>query len=151
MRDPETGNSRQLLLSSTGRQMSVIQFSEPGEICGHGRITSNRCVTQKNALRSRRRGMDSPTAPLDCSCVLPCQWRTVQTRLSHGKGPSVLQSMQVSLPGYRSRGAKTPIERQVEANIEHFRGVFRFSCYYLHSYLFSYEMSSNLSSVSFLI
>ena len=87
--------------------MSVIQFSEPGEICGHGRITSNRCVTQKKKCpEGRRRGMDSPTAPL----VAPVSSTSggQSKRLSHGKGPSVLQSMQVSLPGYRSEGAENP-------------------------------------------
>lgn len=114
VRDPETGNSRQLLLSSTRGQMSVIQFSEPGEICGHGRITSNRCVTQKNA---RRRGMDSPTALSLLLCPPPVEDSPNAYHMA--RGPRCCSPCKSASQG-RSEGQKTPIERQVEANIEHF-------------------------------
>lgn len=48
MRDPEISNSRQLLLLlGLGGQMDVIQFSEPGESCSHGRITVQQMCDHK--------------------------------------------------------------------------------------------------------
>lgn len=86
--------------------MSVIQFSEPGEICGHGRITSNRCVTQKNALRA---GEGAWIAQLPLSLLLcPPPVEDSPNAYHMARGPRCCSPCKSASQGTGQRGQKTP-------------------------------------------
>lgn len=87
--------------------MSVIQFSEPGEICGHGRITSNRCVTQKNALRA---GEGAQIAlPLLSLLLCPPPVEEDSPNAYHmARGPRCCSPCKSASQSTGQRGQKTP-------------------------------------------
>ena len=105
----------------------------------------------KKCPEGRRRSIDSITAPF----VAPLSSTSGggQARRSPWQGALSGAVHASQPPRVQVREARKPaLERQVETKAESiFRCVFRFSGYYLVYYIFSHEVSYNLSSVSFQI